>query len=593
MENSRKKANENTSGYNHQSFSQNMEEVMQLWPQIIEKISQKGPEHYQNHESLAQQITQAFLAFQDRLLREKPDLLTKEMSNWWQQSLQAQQEQWLRFMHTSDATHEAPEMDRRFRDDLWQSSPYYENLKQQYQLSTQWFENTFAQVKPSLPDNQAKLIDFYSRQWRDAMAPSNYPWSNPEVLKQAIETNGESLVSGLKNLLHDLEQGRITMAPKDAFTLGKDIACTPGKVVYENELMQLIQYEATTEKVQKTPLLIVPAWINKYYILDLRPENSLVKWMTDQGFTVFIISWVNPGEAHQHITFDDYLMLGAWEAVQTVLDITGEESTHITGYCLGGTLTSCLLAWLKARGEESAIRSATYLTTLTDFEQAGDLKLFVDEPQLEAMEKTLDKRGYLEGNEMAAIFNALRPQDLIWSFVVNNYLLGKPPFSFDLLYWNGDVTRMPAKMHLFYLREMYLHNSLAKGELTLSEEKIDLTQIDTPTYMLATEEDHIAPWKATYAATQFYQGETRFVLSGSGHIAGVVNPPHKKKYYWRSNDTIAETADEWLEHSKQQEGSWWNDWKDWLVGQDKRTVDARKIKHAIEDAPGSYVQVRA
>ncbi len=582
----------NDDDYNGETFLHNMEKAAQLWPQVLEKFSSFNSVHQQTNEPLSQEVSKAFLSFQNNILQQSPEEITKASVDWWAESITLGQKQFQQFLSSTPQEDKTEETDRRFRSDLWSQNPFYENLKEQYKLASKWIDQTLDKANDNLDDRSAHLVEFYGKQWRDALSPSNYPWSNPEVLNQALETNGESIITGLENLLHDLEQGRITMAPKDAFALGKDIAATLGQVVYENELMQLIQYEATTDKVQKTPLLITPAWINKYYILDLQPENSLVKWLTEQGFTIFMISWVNPDANHQNISFDDYLMLGAWEAVQTVLDITGEEKLHIAGYCLGGTLTSCLLAWLEAKGEVDCIASASFLTTMVDFEKAGDLKIFTDEAQLRVMEETLEARGYLEGNEMAAIFNALRPQDLIWSFVVNNYLMGKKPLSFDLLYWNGDVTRMPAKMHLFYLREMYLNNSFAKGKLTLSGEKIEPSRITTPSYMVSAKEDHIAPWHATYASTQLYKSETRFVLSGSGHIGGVVNPPHKKKYGWRSADNLPTDANEWFEQSEEHEGSWWEDWSAWLRSQGGQKIPARKIKNSIEAAPGRYVKVR-
>lgn len=590
MKNSRKR----TKADDNLAFMRNLERAAQLWPQIVEKMASHSSIHQQTNEPLAQQVGEAFWEFQNRLLQQSPESFAKAGLEWWQSSLELGQRHWQQFLGGSDATPETEESehDRRFKHASWTSNPFYQNMKEQYQLTAKLIDDTLQKANDNLDGRSAHLVEFYGKQWRDALSPSNYPWSNPEVMEHAIETNGESLLHGLENLLHDLEQGRITMTPEEAFTLGEDIAATKGSVVFENELMQLIQYEATTKDVYQTPLLITPAWINKYYVLDLQSKNSLVKWLTEQGYTVFIISWVNPDESHHEITFGDYLMKGAWTAAQQVLEITGEKKLHISGYCLGGTLTACLAAWLAAEGKANCIASTSYLTTLIDFEKAGDLKVFIDDNQLNVMEETLDKRGYLEGSEMAAIFNALRPQDLIWSFVVNNYLLGKTPTSYDLLFWNGDVTRMPAKMHLFYLREMYLNNALAKGKLSLGGHKIDLTTIKTPSYLLATKEDHIAPWKATYEALKLYQGKKRFVLSGSGHIAGVVNPPAKNKYYWLENNRVTDTHEEWLEQATRHDGSWWNDWVAWLASQHKNKVPARKIENAIEAAPGRYVKKR-
>lgn len=583
--------------FDPEAFFQNMEKATSLWGKVVEKSIEASQSRQQSYEPLSQKLGNAFLEFQQNMLQKKPEELTNAALNWWQQSIDLGQEQFSKFMELAEneSAENHEEKDRRFRHELWNSNTFYSFLKEQYKLTAKLIDDTLQQANDNLDldDHSAHLVEFYGRQWRDALSPSNYLWSNPEVLEQAFLSNGESLVQGLENLLHDLDQGRITMTPKDAFTLGEDIACTPGKVVFENRLFQLIQYEATTWKVQKTPLLIMPAWINKYYILDLQEKNSLVNWLVQQGFTVFIVSWVNPDESHQDIGFEDYLTLGADTAASKVLEITGEESLHMVGYCLGGTLLASYLAWLRAKKLDRRVSSATYLTTMLDFEEAGDLKIFIDKEQLAILEETLEERGYLEGNEMAAIFNSLRPQDLIWSFVINNYLLGRKPMSFDLLYWNGDVTRMPAKMHLYYLREMYLNNALIKGELTMAGEQIDLSRIRTPSYILATKEDHIAPWRSTYKATQTYQGPIRFVLSGSGHIAGVVNPPAKNKYGWRGLDYFPRNPNSWFKQAQENEGSWWDDWSNWLKSINNEKVEERLIKDAIEDAPGRYVKVRS
>jgi polyhydroxyalkanoate synthase len=344
--------------------------------------------------------------------------------------------------------------------------------------------------------------------------------------------------------------------------------------------------------VYKTPLLVIPAWINKFYILDLQPENSVVKYFIDQGYTVFIISWVNPDERLSKKTFDDYMAEGPLAALDAIEKATGEKETSVVAYCLGGTLLSITLAWLTAKKQAQRVKSATYLTTMTDFSEAGELSVFVDEEQLKMLESRMSQQGYLEGSEMAMTFNMLRANDLIWSFVVNNYLLGKDPFPFDLLYWNSDSTRMPAAMHSFYLRNMYQNNLLIKkNALTIGGVKIDLGTIKTPSYLLSTREDHIAPWKSTYAATQVYGGPIRFVLAASGHIAGVVNPPTKNKYSHWLNEKLPASPDAWLEQAKESTGSWWPDWLKWHAPFAGGKVPARKIGKAIEAAPGSYVKV--
>jgi len=488
--------------------------------------------------------------------------------------------------------------DRRFKDEAWSENAVFDFLKQSYLLTARWLQHTVHDVS-GLDPHTARKIDFYTRQFVDAMSPSNFLVTNPEVLKATLETRGENLVKGLQNLLKDLERGdgnlRISMTDNQAFKVGKNLAVTKGKVVYRNELMELIQYEPTTRQVYKTPLLVIPAWINKYYILDLHPENSLVKWLVDEGYTVFIISWVNPGEKLSKKTFDDYLADGPLAAMDAIEEITGEEEISIMGYCLGGTLTAVTLAWLAAHKFSHRVKSATYLTTMVDFAESGELSVFIDEEQLKNLEAKMSESGYLEGSDMANTFNMLRANDLIWSFVVNNYLLGRDPFPFDLLYWNADSTRMPATMHSYYLRNMYQKNLLVKPRaLKICGVPIDLTKIKTPAYILSTREDHIAPWKSTYAAMRIYKGPVHFVLAASGHVAGVVNPPSKNKYcHWVGEKKLA-SPEKWLASAKETTGSWWPDWARWNKSSAGPKVPARKLGGGklkpIEPAPGSYVK---
>jgi polyhydroxyalkanoate synthase len=402
-------------------------------------------------------------------------------------------------------------------------------------------------------------------------------------------------VKGLEHLLDDLTKGRISMTDEAAFKVGSNVATTPGKVVAQNRMMQLIQYEATTKEVKETPILILPPWINKYYILDLRPKNSLVKWLTDQGYTTYVVSWVNPDETMGETTFADYMLDGAIAAKDMVLKTAGVKKTHMVGYCLGGTLLAATLAYLKTKKDDS-VATATYFVALTDFKEAGDLGVFIDEDQIADIEKRMAAKGYLDAAEMATTFNLLRSNDLIWSFVVNNYLLGKEPFPFDLLYWNTDSTRMPRAMHSFYLRQMYLENNLVKpGGITLAGVPIDLRTIDVPTYMVSCKEDHIAPWASTFAGTKLFKGPVRFVLSGSGHIAGIVNPPAANKYGYWTNDAKGLNPDAWLKGATAHQGSWWVDWEKWLAPQSGAATPARVADQAkvIENAPGRYVLVRA
>jgi polyhydroxyalkanoate synthase len=451
-----------------------------------------------------------------------------------------------------------------------------------------------------LDDKTARKVDFYTRQFVDAIAPSNFLLTNPEALRATIESGGENLVKGLQNLLTDLERGKgrlsIKMTDLAAFRIGQNIAVTPGKVVFQNDLMQLIQYEPTTATVKRRPLLIIPPWINKFYILDLRPKNSFIKWAVDQGHTVFVISWVNPDEKLAQKSFGDYMLEGPLAALDAIEQATGEREANVIGYCLGGTLLAATLAYMTAK-RDSRIKSATYFVTMTDFAEAGELSVFIDEEQLASLEDRMRTHGFLEGRDMATTFNMLRANDLIWSFVVSNYLLGKDPFPFDLLYWNSDSTRMPAAMHSFYLRNMYQENLLVvPGGISLEGVPIDLRTIKVPSFLLSTREDHIAPWRSTYAATQIYGGPVKFTLSASGHIAGVVNPPGSKYGHWENRKCPA-TPEKWLETATQVNESWWPSWEQWISEFAGGEVKARKPGDGklkpIEDAPGSYVMVRA
>jgi poly[(R)-3-hydroxyalkanoate] polymerase subunit PhaC len=490
--------------------------------------------------------------------------------------------------------------DKRFKDEAWQKNFLFDYIKQSYLIAARHLHGAVSEVE-GLDEPTAKKVDFYTRQFIDALSPSNFVLTNPEVLRETVETGGHNLIKGLRNLLADLERGdskqlRIRMTDLDAFKLGENVATTKGKVVYQNDLMQLIQYHPATEKVYRRPLLIIPPWINKFYVLDLREKNSFIKWAVDQGYTVFVISWVNPDAKLAHKNFEDYLLEGSLTALDAIEKATGETEVNVIGYCLGGTLLVAMLAYLAARNDDR-IASATFLATLIDFSEPGELGVFVDEQQVSALEKRMEKRGYLEGSEMATTFNMLRSNDLIWSFVVNNYLLGKDPFPFDLLYWNSDATRMPAKMHSFYLRNMYIKNLLIQpGGMTLAGVPIDLRKIKTPAYFLSTVEDHIAPWKSTYAGARLMNGPVNFVLGGSGHIAGVINPPYANKYGYRTNVKLASNPDSWLKSAKQHKGSWWTDWDNWVTRYSGDKIPARvpgkgKLK-ALEDAPGSYVKLR-
>ena len=486
--------------------------------------------------------------------------------------------------------------DGRFKDEEWQSSFVFDFIKQSYLITSRHVQAAVAGVD-DLPEESKKKVAFFTRQYLDALAPSNFALTNPQVLRETLASGGQNLVKGLDNLLGDIEKGGISMTDETAFTLGRNVATTPGKVVFQNDLMQLIQYLPTTPDVARTPLVIIPPWINKYYILDLREKNSLIKWAVDQGHTVFVISWVNPDAKLAAKGFDDYMKEGPLAALDAVEKATGEKQVNFIGYCLGGTLLGCMLAWLAARGEER-VRAATFFVALLDFSQPGELGVFIDEAQIQSLEKKMNERGYLEGAEMATTFNLLRANDLVWSFVINNYLMGKDPFPFDLLYWNSDATRMPAKMHSFYLRNMYMKNLLGvPGGISLAGEPIDLSKVKVPAYFISTAEDHIAPWKTTYRGARYLGGPVRFVLGGSGHIAGIVNPPAANKYQHWTNDTLPATPEEWFGSAAQTPGSWWPDWQAWMEKQNgdarvpARIPGAGKLK-VLGDAPGAYAMLR-
>jgi len=492
---------------------------------------------------------------------------------------------------------EPGEGDNRFRNADWQDQFLFDYIKQSYLIAARHMHDTVSSVE-GLPEETQKKVNFYTRQYIDALSPSNFALSNPEVLRETLQSGGQNLVRGLNNLLADIERGGIRMADEKAFKLGVNVATTPGKVVFQNDLMQLIQYAPGTDTVFRRPLLVIPPWINKYYILDLRERNSFVRWAVDQGHTVFVISWVNPDGRFAGKTFENYMFEGPLAALDAIGQATGENEVNIIGYCLGGTLLGATLAWMAEKGDAHAA-SATFLASLLDFSIPGELGVFIDEAQVQNLERRMQERGYLEGSEMAATFNMLRANDLVWSFVVNNYLLGRDPFPFDLLYWNSDSTRMPAKMHSFYLRNMYLANRLKdRGGIALGGVPIDLRKIVIPAYFVSTLEDHIAPWESTYKGARLLSGPTRFVLGGSGHIAGIVNPPSAKKYgYWTGSE-LPESADEWKARASRSEGSWWIDWQAWITGLNgpdrvPARVPGAGTLQALEDAPGSYVSVPA
>jgi polyhydroxyalkanoate synthase subunit PhaC len=495
--------------------------------------------------------------------------------------------------------------DNRFKDPDWSSNPYYDFWKQFYLVTSAWADDVLAKTE-GLDERTKARAEFYVRQMMTAVSPSNNPLTNPEVMRETMQSNGQNLVAGIENFAKDLASSgkmlKISQTDTTAFEVGRNVATTPGKVVFQNDLIQLIQYTPTTDTVHEIPFVIVPPWINKFYILDLTAEKSYIKFVVDQGFTVFVVSWVNPDERLSHKTFEDYMHEGLLAATEAAKRECGTKRVNILGYCIGGTLLATTLAYLAAQNKvEDHFNSATFLVAQKDFTKAGDLKLFIDEDQLDEIEATMAKKGYLEGSSMATVFNMLRPRDLIWPYIVNNYMLGKKPFAFDLLYWNQDSTRMPAANHMFYLREFYHENKLSQGKMVLGGVKLDLGRVKLPVFELATREDHISPPKSVYTGARLFGGPIEFVLAGSGHIAGVVSPPGKTKYpYWTNKRPITDaknaTLEQWLEGAEEHKDSWWPHWSKWLSKYSGGKVKPRKPGAklgVIEDAPGSYVKVKS
>ncbi|MEE8171624.1 MAG: class I poly(R)-hydroxyalkanoic acid synthase [Alphaproteobacteria bacterium] len=547
-------------------------------------------------------VGQAFMAMTQQMLSDPARLVQAQMGLWegymklWQHTAS-------RMMGAEPGepiVMPAPD-DRRFRAPEWHENHFYDFIKQSYLLTSNWFLSLVQKNTGGLDEKSAQKLAFYSRQFVDAVSPTNFVLSNPTVLRETLDSGGQNLVRGLRNMLDDLERGGgrldIRMTDPDAYEVGENLALTPGKIIFQNDLMQLIQYAPAGDSVYRRPLLVMAPWINKYYVLDLKPENSFIRWAVAEGYTVFAISWVNPDQRLSHKGFEDYMREGPLAALEAIEQACGERQVSAVGYCLGGTLLSATLAYMAAGGDKR-ITSATFLATLVDFEDPGELGVFIDEEQLASLEKMMRAKGYLDGREMATTFNLLRANDLIWSFVINNYLMGKDPFPFDLLYWNSDSTRLPAEMHSFYLRNMYQDNALIRpGGIELGGVPIDLGKINVPTYVLAAHDDHIAPWQACFKATGLYSGNTRFVLGQSGHIAGVVNPPAAEKYgYWTGKLREGECAEDWLAGANREEGSWWRDWQRWQSRRAGKKVAARQPGAGkldiIEDAPGSYVKVR-
>lgn len=560
----------------------------------------QDPDAASDAQADAMNIGQAFMEYATQLAQNPARVLEAQAALWsqyaalWQTTLQRLGGD------TATPVAEPDRGDRRFKDAEWSDNLVFDYIKQSYLLASRWMVDQ-SQNSEGLNPHTAHKVEFYTRQFVDAMSPSNFVATNPQVLRETVESRGENLLRGLQHMLSDLEAGdgelRISQTDVEAFEVGRNVAITEGKVVFQNDLMQLINYAPTTETQFTTPLLIIPPWINKFYILDLKPENSLIRWAVDQGHSVYVISWVNPDSSHRDKDFTSYMQLGPLAALEAIEQDIGAKKVNAIGYCLGGTLLSATLAYCTAK-KQAPFASATFFTTLVNFEKAGELTVFIDEEQIAGIERKMEEQGYMDGAEMAATFNSLRSNDLIWSFVVSNYLLGKEPFPFDLLYWNSDSTRLPQAMHSFYLRNMYKDNLLKDpGGLEMDGVPIDIGKISVPTYFLATKEDHIAPWPAIYQGAKLFGGTSKFVLAASGHIAGVVNPPSAEKYSYWTNQKKSETDAEWLETASEHKGSWWPDWQTWVARKAGKKVAARVPGEngltAIEPAPGAYVKVRS
>lgn len=529
----------------------------------------------------------------DRLMRAQADLFSRYMDLWQSAARRVAGE-------TVEPVVSPAPGDKRFNDPDWASNPMFDMMKQSYLLSSNWLNSLVAEVDGVDPATKRR-VEFFTKMLTDAFSPSNFLMSNPAALREAVQTQGQSIVRGMENFAADLERGggqlAISQTDLAKFKVGENVATAPGKVVYQNDILQLLQFDPTTETVCEIPLLIFPPWINKFYILDLRPENSMIRWLTGQGFTVFVASWVNPDRALADKTFEDYMIEGVYDATQQVMTQCGVDRVNTVGYCIGGTLLSVALAHMAAR-DDKRINSATFFAAQQDFAEAGDLLLFTNEEWLRSIEQQMDQAGgFLPSQSMADTFNALRGNDLIWSFFVSNYLMGKEPRPFDLLFWNADQTRMPKALHLFYLRNFYKDNALAKGELTLGGERLDLSKVKIPIFVQSSKEDHIAPYRSVFRGAKLFGGPVTFMMAGSGHIAGVINPPGANKYQHWINAQKCESVEAWQAGAKEFPGSWWPYWGEWLKARSGDQVPARdpakgKLK-PLEDAPGSFVLVKS
>lgn len=586
--------------YSFEEFSKNMSELAQQYQVMMQEIASK--QNANDNVGIWDPVhTQKMLVDMGMEIAKEPNRLWQCYVDYSNQYLQLVTHTLDRFMGNINPPLYNPEpQDRRFNDESWQQNVVFDFLKQSYLMTSYWILDRLGTWEDMDPRTRARA-QFFMRQYLDAMAPSNFLWSNPEVLKLTIESNGQNLVRGMQNLLQDLQQSRnfltISTVDKRRFKLGENVATSKGDVIYENDVMQLIYYKPTTKTQCEKPLLIIPPCINKFYIFDLKKETSYVRWLLEKGYPVFMISWVNPNKEHADLDFEDYVIDGPVKACEVMCKEMGVDSVNVVGYCIGGTMLSAALAYVQAQ-KRPIIHSATFLATLLDFEKSGELGLFIDEENLTHLEKTMSEKGYFDGADMHLTFSILRANDMVWSFMINNYLLGKDPFPFDLLFWNSDHTRLPAAMHSFYLRNMYQDNKLIKpNALKIRGVPVDLSSVNVPCYFLAAYDDHIAPWQSSYEGMKALGGKQKiFVLSASGHVAGIVNHPSKNKYTYWVNKKLKDSPNEWFFESKQHEGSWWNHWHEWCKDYSGKRVtahDGKSLVHKkIEPAPGRYVMVK-
>ena len=577
-------------------------EEMQHWTWVMGRAQQMMLEHLarqmgEAQEKITEAPAKAATQWPGMNLFPDPAGIAKAQTELWTEGMAI----WQRALgvpsHKAELAEKA-DQDKRFAAPEWRDNPLFDMIRQSYILISDRLLGTIEALE-GVDEKTRERLRFATKAFVDAMAPSNFALTNPLVLEKTLETRGENLLKGLENMLRDLSKGQLTHTDPEAYEVGRNIATTPGKVVKQTPLYQLIQYAPSTEKVIETPLVIFPPWINRYYILDLNPKKSFIKWAVDQGLTVFVVSWKSADESLAETIMDDYV-LAQVEAVDTIRELLDVPSVHAIGYCVAGTTLAATLALLEARGEADKIRSATFFTAQVDFSEAGDLALFVGDEQLELIRQLSADKGYLDGRYMAATFNLLRGRDLIWNYVTNNYLLGEEYPQFDLLHWNGDTTNLPAKWHQAYLTQLYRENRLVQpGGISIDGTPIDLSKVKTPAYVQAGREDHIAPPQSVWKITHHFQGPLRFVLAGSGHIAGVVNPPDAQKYQYWINEKKVDSLEEFIAGATEIKGSWWPDWIEWIEAQSPKRVPAKGVRipgkgklKAIEDAPGSYVRAR-